>query len=1622
MQRDPTAAALADVRETISYGELNQRANRLAHYLLACGIGRGDLVAIHLERSIELITCVLAVLKTGAAYVPLPVELPLSRLQFILRDTGARAILSNTGGTTLADCGARLIGLAQAAEAVGQHADTNPALFWHPQDIAYCIYTSGSTGQPKGVQVPHAGIAALRQAQAEWFGVGPADRVLQFASFGFDAFVFDLVMAFGAGAMLVLRGPQLGAALVDQMVDWKVSIATLPPALLLRTDFRRARYLRCVISAGEACKRAVLDALPPNCELVNAYGPSETTIWASSQRVTPETGIDVPIGHAVAQMRIDLLDQQLRPVAAGQSGEIVIAGPGLARGYLGQPSLTAERFVPDPFGEPGARMYRSGDLGRQRADGAIEFLGRIDNQLKIRGYRVEPGEIENALLAYPGVREAAVVARDDAGGHRRLVAYLVSEQGQPLPIAALRSQLQQSLPEYMVPAAWLQLDALPMTPNGKIDHSALPAPALSREDLGVDYVAPSSPTQQLLAAIWSEILGIERIGIHDGFRTLGGSSLQAVDVAYRVDRALGASWRRPIPFGNTTIAAYAALLDQHSLSAVDIGSGDAASTGAPASYAQEQVCFLERLETDAWRAYRCHALLDLRGPLRPAALEAALNALVARHEILRTSFGESNGRLQRLVAPQLQVVLPCRDLSALPSAAQAHALNEIMARELEHRFDLAQAPLVRWELIKLSEHHHQLLQTEHHNVHDGLSFRILLTDLGALYSAACQQRDAILPVIEAQYGEYCLEELRWRGTSDFQRQLDAWQAHLRPYLDNFDLFSERRRTAQTSFTGGQVRGHLTPALVQQINQVAALLGVSRYALMLAAFGVLCGGYSQKQRFMVGSALANRTSPRYQWTTGMFVNMVPVGVDLGRNTGFSELAQAVSANVDFALAHGAVPLGEIVKKLALSQQLEGKPPFSVGFSFHDSLALNPQFEGLQVAVTEALPNGSAKFDLSVVGILTNRQGAQPLELLFEYNADLFDPAMVAQIMDSYRCVLEAVVAAPATPLRDLPLQAPDQARRLLADFNQHAAGALETRCLHQLFELQVARTPSATALLFGEQALSYAELNLRANRLAHALRADGVGPDTLVGLCVERGCDMVVGMLAILKAGGAYVPLDPDYPAQRLAYMLDDTRAPVLLLQRHLAARLPPHAARVHWLDEADTAPGQPDGNPPNRTLPQHLAYCIYTSGSTGGPKGAINTHQGVANLLAWYCPGQAGGERIMLASSLSFDLTQKNILGPLLAGATLVIPCGGAADVAAFQDALQRHRPSRINCAPSAYRAYMEAAQPHSLRTVVLGGEPIDQALAAALAAQGIALVNSYGPTECADVALFHRQEPDAAAGPLPLGRPLPHVRVYVLDAALVPVPPGVAGEIHIAGSGLARGYLNRPGLSADRFIPDPYGPPGSRMYRTGDLGRHTSAGTIEFIGRLDHQVKIRGHRIELGEIEQALLRCQDVREAVITAPADPAGERRLVAYVAGTAGRLDTAALSQQLQQVLPAYMLPAAWVVLDAFPLNPNGKIDRAALPAPLPAAAPSTALLPQAACPELATVLEILSGLLPGIQLAPDDDLFGKGLHSIAMMRFVSQCQERLGVSLKVRDVYRLATAGAIAQAVMANRRAA
>ncbi|MBQ0933566.1 amino acid adenylation domain-containing protein [Ideonella sp. 4Y16] len=1638
----PDAVALVCGAAHTTYGQLNRKANQLAHYLRGLGMTRGSLVGVWLPRSSAAIEALLGILKAGCGYVPIEADCPSERLAHQLRETEARVLVTDGHRIARLPHGiqARSVCLDDIVPDLATQSPRDPVGQSAPGDVAYCMFSSGSTGAPKGILTPHAGVLRL-VCEPDYVHLDAKEVLLHAAPLAFDASTFELWGALlNGGTVAILEpGPVNPETIAAAIELHRVTTAWLTAPLFHRIGaghFEGMSSLRQLLAGGDVLMpSAVARALKalPGCRLVNGYGPTETTTFAICGTVSSqEAASAVPLGNPINETWIHILDEQLEPVQPGEVGEIHIAGSGLARGYLNCPDLTAEKFIPNPYGPPGSRMYRSGDLGARLADGRITFAGRIDHQVKINGHRVELGEIEAVVAREPGVHEAVVVAWERVPGERRLVCYLTAAPGRRLTVEGLRDGLAHKLPHYMIPSAWTVLDAMPHGPSGKIDRRSLPPPGSGRDGIATAYVAPKPGLETRLAELWAEVLRLDRVGRLDQFATLGGNSIQAIDLSFRAGRKLFGGHRVPAPLGNMTLSEFAqaciAVLDPHGQ---DAFAADSAGSTPCASQAQHQVWFLEQLG-EGWRAYRFHARFNFRGALDVPALQTALVQLVDRHEILRTAFIQHDGELFRQVSQRLEVPLPVVDLSALPLGKREPALQAHIAAELAHRFDISQAPLARWLLLRMAQDEHVLLQSEHHFLHDGQSFRILVRDLSTLYSAATTGSAAGLPQIEAQYGDYCCEERAWLQSAEFRAQLSAWRGALASSDPQVRLFSNRPRPPRRQGIGAQARRPLAAELVRAVDTVAASLGVTRFALMFSAFGLLCGRHSNEQRFVIGTALANRTAAKHQWTTGMFVNMLPLPFDCAPRMPFEAFAHATSAAIDFALTHSRVPLGEIVKALNLSATLQGEPPFNVGFSFHDSLEAQPRFGELVVDVDEAIAIGSAKFDLDVVVIAGNPGKGEGLELLFEYSTDCLDEASVERLLDHYVTLLHAISADSRRCLQDLSVLPSSERRLLLRDFVDTSEGWDLDRCVHELFELQADAHPGATAVVAGAHRVSYGELERRANRLAHCLRSCGVGPEVAVVACVERGVELIVALLGILKAGGVYVPLDPGYPAERRDGVLADTGAPVLLTTARHAPALRSSAARVIVLDGGDdNLSGQSSERPLNVSRPGHLAYCIFTSGSTGRPKGVGVSNRSLVNHAWSHCTACAltASDRVLQICSCGFDASLEEIVPTLLVGATLVIaPPELRAPDEEFLAWMAAEELTVLDLPTAFWAALVTHADdrsriPHSVRITVIGGEAAKwehvERWQRLTRHPDFTLFNTYGPTEATIIATRGRVDPTdrpPSGTSVPLGRSISNVRVYVLDANLEPTAFGVPGEICIGGAGVARGYLNLPGLTAEKFVPDPYGAPGERLYRTGDQGFYRPDGNIEFLGRTDSQVKIRGFRVEPGEVEAVLVGLPGVRGAAISAHPGGSGDLQLVGYLVTADGAaLDLDAVRAQLAQRLPEYMLPGAWVFLQHLPLSRNGKVDRLQLPPPEPSSADRASIecpAVDAECPTLPEVIEILRELMPSIAIEPDDDLLRNGMHSVQLLRLVAACKSRLGVQLKVRDLYRLATPRAIA----------
>ncbi len=1652
-------AAVARVRDlpavvaeggSASYGELDARANRLARLLLARGVGPERVVAVVMPRSVEMVVAQLAVTKAGGAFLPVDPAYPLERIRFMVADAGVAVLLTcrevtavHAGIAGFVDVAVPLVVDEPAAlaelGAMSDRAPTDadrptPLLLAHP---AYVIYTSGSTGRPKGVVVTHAGLASFSAAAVERYAVAPGDRVLAFSSPSFDASVLELCMSLPAGAVLVVPppGPLLGEQLARVLAEQRVTHALIPPAALATVPAAAAARLtlfRTLIVGGDVCPPGLVALWSPGRRMINSYGPTESTVVATwSEPLSAADG--APIGTPIANTRVYVLDQALQPVPVGVVGELYVAGVGLARGYLGRPGLTAARFVANPFSRPGARMYRTGDLVRWGADGQLRFVGRADEQVKIRGFRIEPGEIETVLQTHPDVDRAVVVARQDQLGLPRLVAYLVPTAGRAPVVEQLRALLAQTLPAYMVPAAFVLLDELPLSAHGKLDRRALPAPPADR-DTSTDRVAPRTETERVLAQIWADVLSVRTVGIEDDFFTLGGDSITAVRMLSRIRAALGADLPVRALFETRTVTRLAECLpatrQTHAAVPIPRVSREQA---LPLSPAQQRLWLLNDVSAGG-AEYNTGIGLRLSGVLDRAALRTALAGLVDRHESLRTTFETVDGHGVARIAPRGEIPLAVVDLSgsaAQPDSAQRdNAVDQVLAQHLSRSFDLRRGPLTRALLVCLAPHDHVLILSQHHIITDGWSVGLLVDELAQRY-AAVSETPVQLPELAIQYADIAQRQRDQLSDPVLQLHLDYWRRQLAG-LEVLELPTDRSRPHLRTTAGAVHRQDLPAELVRGLTRVGQTHGATLFMTLTAAVQVLLSRYANQRDVAVGTVTSGRHRAELENLVGFFVNTVVLRSTVEGARTFEEFLADVRETVLDAFAHDEVPFDRLVEDLQPERDASRTPLVQTLVVLQSEMVRPREAGGLWITEHD-LPRPSARFDL----VLEFLPRGDLLNLAVEYNTDLFDPGTVERMAGHLLLLLTAIAADPGRSLAELPLLTEAERHRVLVGWNDTEL-AVSPAVLPELFEAQVARTPDAPAVVFEGGVVSFAELDARANRLAWLLIARGAGPERMVALVLARSVEIVVAQLAVVKAGAAFVPVDPAYPVERIGFMLTDARPALVLTVAEVAGGLAVLVegadAIVVVLDDPgvvaavaampDRAPTDADRG--SLLLVAHPAYVIYTSGSTGRPKGVVVSHAGLASFAAAEAEHfRVGpGDRVLQFSSPSFDASVLELCMSLPAGAALVVPPPGPLLGGELAEVLARHRVTHALIPPVALATVpgqVAASGLAEFRTVVVGGDVCGAELVARWA-PGRRMINAYGPTESTVVATWSQAL--TPGGSPPIGAPIPNTRTYVLDADLRPVPVGVAGELYLAGAGLARGYLHRPGLTAARFVANPFGSPGGRMYRTGDLVRWTPGGELVFAGRVDEQVKIRGFRIELGEVESVVAARPDVaqvavvvREAAVTggagAGAGP-GAKRLVAYVVAD-GTVDLTQLRVHAAAMLPDYMVPSAFVMLDELPLNVNGKLDRRALPALDVSAALATGYgAPRTDIEQ--TLTGIWAEVLGLQRVGIEDNFFAHGGDSILSIQVVARAA-RAGLRMRSRDIFLHQTVASLAPNVTA-----
>ncbi|OXM62111.1 non-ribosomal peptide synthetase [Amycolatopsis vastitatis] len=1607
VRRRPDAPAVLAGDRTLTCLELDERANHLAQRLAGLGVAVEDRVGLLLEPSVEHVVAELAVLKAGAAYVPLDTRAPHERLRAVLAEAGVSVVVAGDTWLTVAES----VHSGPSLTVGEQRSRTAPDCRAVPDNLAYVMYTSGSTGVPKGVAVRHRDITAL--AQDSRFTGDAHTRVLAHSPLAFDASTYELwVPLLTGGATVLPDGPDLTPASLRRAVsEHDVTSAWLTAGLfrlLAQDDPDCLRGLREVWTGGDVVPPAMVrtvQAACPGLVVVDGYGPTETTTFATSFRLTGETGVPepVPIGRPLDGMRAYVLDAELRPLPTGAPGELCLAGAGLARGYLGRPGLTAERFVPDPFGAPGERMYRTGDVVRRGPGGELVFLGRSDDQVKLRGFRIELAEVEAVLAAHPAVAQAVATVHPDSSGIKRLIAHVVLERAADPD--ELRAHVAAALPEYMVPAVVMVLAALPLNRNGKVDRRALPAPdgpLTSRP-----YVEPATATQRAVAGIWQRLLGVERVGAKDNFFELGGDSILSIRLVSRLLAECGVSLSPRAVFAHPTVSRLAAAIETVGATAKDPIPAVPRDGELPQSFAQQRLWFLDEFEPGGTE-YVTSSAVRLRGELDVDALAGAFTALVARHEPLRTTFGSADGHGVQIVHPPSPVPLPVTD-------AREEDLADILRAEGEQPFDLSEGPLLRAKLIRLAPREHVLIVAVHHIVTDGWSNGLIAEEVGVLYAAALHGEKADLPPLPVQYADFAAWQRGRLAERVLSGQVAYWTERLRD-LTPLQLPTDRPRPPVRTTRGATCEIVVPAAVTARLEKVSRQRETTLFTTLVAACQVLLGRWAGQDDVAVGTVTSGRERPELEGLVGFFVNTLVLRSQVRPDQVFTAFLDDVAAGVREAFDHQDLPFDRVVDAVQPGRDPSRTPLFQVMVVLQNTPREATRLPGVETEEI-AQPATAANFDLT----LEFQPDGGELRAALTYNTDLFDAATIDRLAAHLGVLLAGVAENPDRPLSRLPLIGAAERDLVLSTWND-TARPVESRTLPSLVSAQARRTPDAVALV-ADESLTYAELDARAARLARVLAGHGIGPERIVALALPRSVEIIVAQLAVWKAGGAFLPVDPTYPIERITFMLADARPALVLTLDGLAPPVP-EGVPVLSLDDPglfDTEPSEPAAPVPVR--PEHPAYVIYTSGSTGRPKGVVVTHAGLAGFAAAEAEHLrvTEGDRVLAYSSPSFDAAVLELCLALPSGAALVVVPPEPLLGEPLAEFLAAHRITHTLIPPAALTT-VPATELPDLRTLVVGGDACPPELVDRWA-PGRRMINAYGPTESTVVATW--SEPLVPGTPPPIGRPIPNTRVYVLDAALAPVPVGVAGELYVAGPSLARGYFDRPGLTADRFTANPFGAPGERMYRTGDVVRWTAAGQLEFTGRADDQVKVRGFRIELGEVEAALTRHPGVAAAVAAVQQDDAGYKRLVACFVTEPGAdpVGAADLREFLGRSLPGHLVPSAFLELPALPLGPSGKVDRRALPAVAATAEPATRHV-EPVTPAERVLCEIWAQVLGLDRVGTEDNFFELGGDSILSMQVVSRARQA-GLQLSTKDIFLHQTiallapqAGAVAEAAEAD----
>ncbi|WP_191761493.1 non-ribosomal peptide synthetase [Komarekiella delphini-convector] len=1642
VERTPDAVAVVFGDRQLTYHELNCRANQLAHYLRTLGVKPDTLVGICVERSLEMLVGLLGILKAGGAYVPLDPEYPTERLHFMLEDAQVSVLLTQQHLVEkLPEHQAKLIYLDTQWEGIGQSSQDNLISDVQATNLAYVIYTSGSTGTPKGVMIEHQSLVNFTKAEVTQWGINQKDCILQFSSFSFDVFAKDIYPCLSVGGTLVLRTEQMlnsWFALIAGIERWQITVLNFPAAYwhelvteLARTNKSLSPNLRLITIGGERLlpekiklwyehiqKNSDLSKLATSPQLINGYGPTETTIQASGCLLSAQMCdalYSIPIGRPIPNTQIYILDSNLQTVPVGVPGELHIGGAGLARGYLNRPELTQEKFIPNPFEEvQGSRLYKTGDLARYLPDGNIEYIGRIDNQVKIRGFRIELGEIETVLSQHGDVQASCVIAREDIPGDKRLVAYVMLHQHYTSRINELRHFLKAKLPEYMVPNAIVILEYLPLTPNGKVDRRALPAPDLHSEPKG-KFVAPRTPVEEMLTQIWAQVLKVEQVGIHDNFFELGGHSLLATQLLSRIGNIFQVELPLRSLFAAATVAELGHLIEQLQQQKLELTSPPILprpkDAELPLSYAQQRLWFLDQLQPDSG-SYNMPLTLHLVGTLNQPALKQSLQEIIRRHEALRTNFITVDGKPSQVIQTQTNWTLSIINCEDLPKSKKEIAIQQLAQKQAIQSFNLADEPLVKATLVVLSETEHALLVFIHHIVSDGWSMGVFIQELAALYNAYSQGQPSPLAPLPIQYADFAIWQRKWLQGDVLQSQLSYWQQQLANAPALSSLPTDRPRGAVQTYHGAYQEFILSKELSVALKQLSQKEGVTLFMTLLAAFQILLWRYSGQDDICIGTPIANRNRTEIEPLIGFFVNTLVLRTRLDGNPSFKQLLSRVREVALGAYAHQDLPFEMLVEALQPERNLSHNPIFQVWFNLMNLADTQPKLFELSVEPI-SIPEAASKFDLS----LYVTEHKQEITLQVVYNSDLFTSERMVEMLQQFHHLLNQIVVVPDSAIAFYSLVTP-QARLLLPDPTT-AIPQPEYELVTTTFTSWVNSSPELSAVCQGSRTWNYGELGKSSQALARVMLSHGIERGDVVALYGTSSFGLIASVIAILLSGGVLMTLDPQLPDERQRLILKEAQAKYILDLdgQHPEAQELWQSLTVIRINK-DTA--EPINHRQQSSHPIPLpeisgdepAYIFFTSGSTGVPKGVLGCHKGIAHFISWQRQtfGISQQDRIAQLTKLSFDAILRDIFLPLTSGATLCLPAAGDnLEPTKILRYLEREQISVVHTVPSLAQSWLanvpKEVSVHNLRWLFFSGEPLKETLIRRWRdafPQAGEIINLYGATETTLVKCYYQVPSKPTPGVQPVGRPMPETQALVLGVNHQLCGIGEPGEIILRTPFRSLGYINAPEEMRSRFVKNHFrNDDQDLLYYTGDRGRYLPDGSLEILGRQDHQVKIRGIRIELGEIETVLAQHPSVHQTVVTAREDAFGEQSLVAYIIPQESAPTISKIRGFLSTKLPQYMIPSGFVFLDSLPLTANGKIDRRALPAPSHINNSSTFVEPRNQL-ELQLV-QIWSKILQLDKVGVQDNFFDLGGHSLLAPYLMAQIKQQFGKNIPLASLF-------------------